>query len=330
MARDYAKLLTRIWADSDFKQLTGTAQRLYFQLISQPDMSMAGVVTLAEKRWSLQVADQTEPDIEAALTALEKHRFIVVDRSTQEVLVRSFIRADGGWKSPTTMKGIDSSIRSVLSDRLKAVLRDEAERIDTSGLSETVSKTTGRSTKEYVEGLIRGIARDFADLENTPTDTPSDTPSDTPCDGHKRILHTTEPEPAPATAPATATATTSPKSAASGEREDITHLLDLLDHEIEANGNRPPKRNKTNHDAMRLLIDRDGYTHDQIAWIIRWCQQDNFWQANILSAVKLREKFTQLVAKSRAAHRNQKEDNNIRILQQFVNDDPPPYQELTS
>ena len=48
MARDYAKLLTRIWADSDFKQLTGTAQRLYFQLISQPDMSMAGVVTLAE------------------------------------------------------------------------------------------------------------------------------------------------------------------------------------------------------------------------------------------------------------------------------------------
>ncbi|MFB9776145.1 hypothetical protein [Brevibacterium otitidis] len=113
-------------------------------------------------------------------------------------------------------------------------------------------------------------------------------------------------------------------------RPDIEDLLDLLDHEIAANGNRPPKRNKTNHDAMRLLLDRDGYTHDQIAWIIRWCQQDNFWQANILSAAKLREKFAQLVAKSRTSHRSQKEDNNLAILHQFVNDDPPPYQELTS
>ena len=51
MAREYAKLLTRIWADGDFKRLSGNAQRLYFQIISQPDLSSVGVVTLAEKRW---------------------------------------------------------------------------------------------------------------------------------------------------------------------------------------------------------------------------------------------------------------------------------------
>lgn len=198
MAREYAKLLTRIWADNDFKALSGQAQRLYFQLISQPDMSMAGVVTLAEKRWSLQVGDQGEHDIESTLAELEQRRFVVVDRGTQEVLIRSFIRSDGGWKSPTTMKSIDSSVRATLSDGLKAVMRDEVSRLDMSKLSSTVSPKTGKSTREVVEGIAWGIQNDFEALSHTPTDTPSDTPSH----GHNGIPHTTEPEPEPAHEPA--------------------------------------------------------------------------------------------------------------------------------
>ncbi|WP_181275986.1 hypothetical protein [Brevibacterium oceani] len=83
-------------------------------------------------------------------------------------------------------------------------------------------------------------------------------------------------------------------------RPDVDELLDLLDAEIEANGNRPPKRNKGNRDAMRLLLDRDNATEEQAAYVIRWSQQDQFWKANILSASKLREKFPQLVAKIRS------------------------------
>lgn len=199
MAREYAKLLTRIWADKDFKKLTANAQRLYFQIISQPDISMVGVVTLAEKRWSMQVADQPEANVVAALNELENHRFVVVDTNTQEVLVRSFVRSDEGWKSPTAMKGIESAARSVLSDGLKAGIRDELVRIDTSKLSDKVSEKTGRSTKEYVEGIVWGIAEDFKDLTHTPSDTPSDTPSPYPIES----LHstTTEPEPTPTTEP---------------------------------------------------------------------------------------------------------------------------------
>ncbi|WP_350269338.1 hypothetical protein AAFP32_12145 [Brevibacterium sp. CBA3109] len=77
----------------------------------------------------------------------------------------------------------------------------------------------------------------------------------------------------------------------------MDELLDLLDAGIEANGNKTPTRTKTNHDSIRLLIDRDGYTLDQIRYVISWCQQDNFWKANILSPKKLREKFPQLVAR---------------------------------
>lgn len=114
------------------------------------------------------------------------------------------------------------------------------------------------------------------------------------------------------------------------EREDVTALLDLLDREIEANGNRPPKRSKANRDAMRLLLDRDHRTPEQVAYVIRWCQADDFWQANILSASKLREKFDQLVAKIRSNHQranrpSEKEQRNQDILNAFVAEEDHPY-----
>lgn len=208
MAREYAKLLTRIWADSEFKGLSGNTQRLYFQIISQPDISMAGVVTLAPTRWSLQVGDQDKVCIEQCLSELESKRFVIIDRSSQEVLVRSFVRSDGGWKSPTTMIGIDSSVRAILSDGLKAAVRDEFSRIDTSKLSVKVSEKTGKSTRDVVEGIMQGIQDDFDGLNeslicpsDTPTDTPSDALSDTPWHGHNEIPHSTATETEPATEP---------------------------------------------------------------------------------------------------------------------------------
>lgn len=77
-------------------------------------------------------------------------------------------------------------------------------------------------------------------------------------------------------------------------RPDVTHLLDLLDKHIVANGSRPPKRNKANTDAARLLLDKDGRTVQQIEAAIIWCQSNEFWRANILSMSKLREKYDQL------------------------------------
>lgn len=77
-------------------------------------------------------------------------------------------------------------------------------------------------------------------------------------------------------------------------RDDVEVLLDLLDAEIARNGSKVPMRNKRNRDAMRLLIDRDGHTPQQVAAAIRWSQQNTFWMSNILSAVKLRERYDQL------------------------------------
>ena len=77
-------------------------------------------------------------------------------------------------------------------------------------------------------------------------------------------------------------------------RPDVESLLDLLDTEIQANGGKKPSRTKKNTDAMRLMLDRDGHTLTQVTKAIQWCQRDEFWRGNILSASKLRDKYEQL------------------------------------
>lgn len=217
MAREYGKVLTRIWGDSDFRALSVGAQHLYLQLVSQPDMSMAGVLTTATPRWARQISDRSAEQVQVSLDELEGARFTVSDVDTMETLVRSFVRNDLGWRSPKTMIGIESSIRSVLSPRLKAVIAAELARCDMDSLSSVVSDRTGKSTREVVESLVRGLCDDFPDtpsvsdlaLRDTPSDTLSEGVSDRVADGVHRVSLTataTEPEPEPAHEPAPATA----------------------------------------------------------------------------------------------------------------------------
>lgn len=46
---------------------------------------------------------------------------------------------------------------------------------------------------------------------------------------------------------------------------------------------------------VRLMMERDNRTEEQITYLIDWCQKDSFWKTNILSPSKLREKFDQLI-----------------------------------
>ena len=46
-----------------------------------------------------------------------------------------------------------------------------------------------------------------------------------------------------------------------------------------------------------LMLRIDKIDADDVATVIEWCQNDNFWHSNILSGNKLREKYQQLVMK---------------------------------
>ncbi len=81
-----------------------------------------------------------------------------------------------------------------------------------------------------------------------------------------------------------------------------SRLCDLLADEIARNTGRRPKVGKRWLDAARLLLDRDKRTAEQVAYLIRWSQANEFWRANILSMPKLREKWDTLALQAKAQH----------------------------
>ena len=82
------------------------------------------------------------------------------------------------------------------------------------------------------------------------------------------------------------------------KRPDVEKILNEFDAYTERLGAKPAPRTKRNRDAIQMLIDLDGYTPEQITWIIRWVSNDDFWKTVILTPAKLREKFEQLKVKA--------------------------------
>lgn len=167
---EYGKIFKRVWGDEDFKSLHESEQLLYVKLVSQSDVSMAGVLTLATTRWAMQTRGKTAADVERSLSILQAGGFVLVDLSTQEVLVRSYIRNDLGWRSLRTMQAIQGAVGRVLSPVLRGVISSELQRIDTSGISVKMRDGFNVTPKQFVENIIAELIDD-----NPPVDTPSDT-----------------------------------------------------------------------------------------------------------------------------------------------------------
>jgi len=79
---------------------------------------------------------------------------------------------------------------------------------------------------------------------------------------------------------------------------DEIRLSELLFQKILS---RNPNHKKVNIQAwakhIDLMIRIDWRATEDIRRVIEWCQQDSFWQNNILSTAKLREKYDHLVLK---------------------------------
>lgn len=129
MARNHARLLTSIWNDDDFLALPSAAQRVYMLLLSQQNLSHAGLLPLTVKRWANKAPDTTVEAFEDALAVLERARFVVVDRDTEELLIRSLMRGDEVWKHWKVMTAAARDAEAVASSRLRGVLAGEVERM---------------------------------------------------------------------------------------------------------------------------------------------------------------------------------------------------------
>jgi hypothetical protein len=70
-------------------------------------------------------------------------------------------------------------------------------------------------------------------------------------------------------------------------------LAELLADLIAENGSKRPNPKAWAKD-VRLMVERDGRTVEQIEKAIRWCQADTFWRGNVLSMGKLRKQYDKL------------------------------------
>ncbi len=142
MPRNYTQIMCAIWDDPEFLALSEGAQRAYFLLVSQKDISAAGVLHIWTPRWAGLSRTSTDETLKAALSELKQTRFIVPDWQTGELLVRSFVRWDGGYKNGKRKPLIEREALGVVSAPIKAQLKVEFEnlneamgaKLDTSGL----------------------------------------------------------------------------------------------------------------------------------------------------------------------------------------------------
>jgi len=127
MAREYARLMVKIWDDPDWLNLTGDEQTSYAALISSQDLDYAGILPYLPSRYAHICRKMTERKFIAALGALEAITppFVVIDRETAEILVRTYIRHDEVLRIPNVAKAMAKAVGKIRSPRLRAVVIDE-------------------------------------------------------------------------------------------------------------------------------------------------------------------------------------------------------------
>lgn len=125
MARDHARFYLSIWNDKDFRALTVEAQHAYMTLVSQPGLSYAGVLDYFPGRLATLTNGHTARRVSTAVTSLSRTRFVVVDRDTSELLVRTYVKHDGVLNRANMGKAVARAFGRVTSPNLRAAIVDE-------------------------------------------------------------------------------------------------------------------------------------------------------------------------------------------------------------
>lgn len=276
MARNHARVLTSIWNDPDFVDLSPGAQRMYLLLLSQQNLSHAGLLPLTVTRWANQSASTTPEQLMKWLSELVATRFVLIDHDTEELLVRSLIRGDEVYKQPQVMASAAKDARAVASPMLAWALAVEVARIrQIPGLHTT--------SVRHLEDL----AADLPDPDTTLVAACEQPGEQSQGKGMVTKVPTVSPSPTPTPAPSPATSATPP-------RADVESMCAELAGHIVANGSKRPEITGRWRDAARLMIDRDERPFREAMGLIAWCQSDPFWRANVLSMVSFRDKYDQI------------------------------------
>jgi len=162
MAREKASINLEIWGDADFRNLTGPAQALYFKLMSHPKLDYCGVTEFHPGRLAAMTNEQTADHVILAAQELSDSFYCVFDQSTDEVMVRGFLRHDGVLLQPRLAVSAAKAYAAIASNKIRAVvvhelIRFRRENPDLAAWDKpqmkTVLKQTAVSVKDTVTEL---------------------------------------------------------------------------------------------------------------------------------------------------------------------------------
>jgi hypothetical protein len=123
MPRNYGKIKVEVWeSGSDYRLLSLEAQWAYQMLISQEGVSMIGLLRYAPRKWARLAAGLGEGRVEAIIAELEQSWYVIVDRDAEELLIRSFVKHDEGWRLPNLLTGARLAFRAVESEAIRDYL----------------------------------------------------------------------------------------------------------------------------------------------------------------------------------------------------------------
>lgn len=129
MARDHARVRVSIWDDPDFLALRIAEQHLYLALMSNKGLSRAGVIDYIPSRFEGLAADLTASRFRNSVKGLRATRFLILDESTQELLVRTYVRHDGVFDRENMGKAVGTAFEAVVSDAIRLAIGDELARL---------------------------------------------------------------------------------------------------------------------------------------------------------------------------------------------------------
>jgi hypothetical protein len=125
MARDHARILTSIWRDEDFRALPVDAQHTYLTAVSHDELSYCGRLDYRPGRLAALAHGNTAKKIEVAVTKLVRARYMVLDRDTEELLIRTYVKHDGVLDRVNMGKAVARATTKLVSLPLRAALFNE-------------------------------------------------------------------------------------------------------------------------------------------------------------------------------------------------------------
>lgn len=134
MARDHARLRLDIWSDREWRALPLRSQWLYTYLLSSPGLSYAGIADWRPRRIARFTDDTRPDDVELAAYYLEtpsdNHApFLIVDRDSEEALIRTFIRHDRIMTVPNVGIACVKAWQDTASETLREVIAWEVQHL---------------------------------------------------------------------------------------------------------------------------------------------------------------------------------------------------------